>query len=194
MQPNFRFIDAGIPFRPAPGPDVVSVYADSGPFRRWLPPMINSNNTQTPTSPPGSTTLSSLPCARMTPPPPLGLWGPVPACSVSTRAPSSPPAASGSRALTLRHAPWRPRPASRPRPPILAAAHPSCSPGCRRRRGWPAAEAMTARCTARHARLRAPPCTASCRTGPARPAQCGCSNSREPPRAAQVGAREAVSG
>ncbi|EER25594.1 hypothetical protein D8B26_000092 [Coccidioides posadasii str. Silveira] len=37
LEPYFRFAYAEAPFDSMPGPDVVSVYADYGPFKRWLP-------------------------------------------------------------------------------------------------------------------------------------------------------------
>ncbi|KAI1171610.1 serine hydrolase FSH [Nemania sp. FL0916] len=36
LQPYFRLVYAEAPYDSAPGPDVVSVYANEGPFKRWL--------------------------------------------------------------------------------------------------------------------------------------------------------------
>lgn len=36
LEPYFRFVYAEAPFDSVPGPDVVSVYAEYGPFKRWL--------------------------------------------------------------------------------------------------------------------------------------------------------------
>lgn len=36
LKPHFRFAYAEAPYECEPGPDVVSVYADYGPFKRWL--------------------------------------------------------------------------------------------------------------------------------------------------------------
>lgn len=37
LEPYFRFAFAEAPFDSVPGPDVVSVYAEYGPFKRWFP-------------------------------------------------------------------------------------------------------------------------------------------------------------
>jgi pimeloyl-ACP methyl ester carboxylesterase len=37
LKPYFRLLYAEAPFNSGPGPDVVSVYADWGPFKRWFP-------------------------------------------------------------------------------------------------------------------------------------------------------------
>lgn len=37
LEPYFRLAYAEAPFESGPGPDVVSVYADWGPFKRWFP-------------------------------------------------------------------------------------------------------------------------------------------------------------
>ncbi|KAI1424180.1 serine hydrolase FSH [Xylaria sp. FL1777] len=36
LEPHFRLVYAEAPFASAPGPDVASVYAGDGPFKRWL--------------------------------------------------------------------------------------------------------------------------------------------------------------
>ncbi|KAI0446855.1 serine hydrolase FSH [Xylaria telfairii] len=36
LEPHFRLAYAEAPYASAPGPDVVSVYANDGPFKRWL--------------------------------------------------------------------------------------------------------------------------------------------------------------
>ncbi|KAI0904455.1 serine hydrolase FSH [Ustulina deusta] len=36
LEPHFRLVYAEAPYASAPGPDVVSVYAGDGPFKRWL--------------------------------------------------------------------------------------------------------------------------------------------------------------
>ncbi|KAI1495717.1 serine hydrolase FSH [Biscogniauxia marginata] len=36
LEPHFRLVYAEAPFESSPGPDVVSVYANDGPFKRWL--------------------------------------------------------------------------------------------------------------------------------------------------------------
>ncbi|KAL4734360.1 serine hydrolase-domain-containing protein [Aspergillus similis] len=38
LSPHFRLVFAEAPFPSAPGPDVVSVYANWGPFKAWFPP------------------------------------------------------------------------------------------------------------------------------------------------------------
>ncbi|KAL4786916.1 serine hydrolase FSH [Aspergillus varians] len=37
LEPHFRFVYAEAPFDSMPGPDVAPVYAEYGPFKRWLP-------------------------------------------------------------------------------------------------------------------------------------------------------------
>ncbi|KAI1364016.1 serine hydrolase FSH [Xylaria arbuscula] len=36
LEPHFRLVYAEAPYDSAPGPDVVAVYANDGPFKRWL--------------------------------------------------------------------------------------------------------------------------------------------------------------